>query len=250
MTPGSRPRGWGGRPEYNGAPCQSPLRAFLQSHGASPRGRRRDRALQLALRAPPPGRVRAPHRGHRPRAFDRRVHPVAPRGAALARARLGRGSAHARLSPDRALRHLSRAGRAAARRGSEPTAAGARRRRWTRCGRPRRRARRPSAIPAPAAKPTCPPPSPTPCAWRSRARVRRWWTQRGPRSGGSATPSSTTGDRLDPRHPDLQLLRRRRRRDHEHHPRHPRRRSAREHAEADPLLPRPRLPVPAFAHIR
>src|SRR3989442_300877 len=60
-----------------------------ESHRRAPHRKRPHRALQLALRAPPRRRVRAAHRGHRPRALDRGIDARHPREPPLARPHLG-----------------------------------------------------------------------------------------------------------------------------------------------------------------
>src|SRR5829696_6869150 len=66
------------------------FRAFSNRRAAH--RRREDGTVQLATRAPLGRRVRAAHRGHRPRALDARERGADPRRPALARARLARGT--------------------------------------------------------------------------------------------------------------------------------------------------------------
>ena len=80
--------------------------------------RRADGAVQLAARARPRRRAGAAHRGHRPRALDARERRADLRGAALARARLGRRA----VFQSAARRPPRRGRRAAARRAATPTA--------------------------------------------------------------------------------------------------------------------------------
>ena len=176
---GARAGGRSGRPEYNEAPCPSPSAFALRP---VPTGHLHVGGARTALF----NWLFARHHGgvfilriedtDRSRSTEEYTR-VDPRRAALARARLGRGAADARLPPDRALRHLPRARRAAARRGPRLPLrlhAGAC---STPCARRPRRARRPSATPAPAATRRCPPPSRTRCACAiPRRRARRWWT--------------------------------------------------------------------------
>ena len=109
-----------------------PLRAQsdrLPAHRRRPHG-----ALQLGLHAPPRRPLRAAHRGHRPRALDRRVRGGRARRPRLARHRLGRGP----YPPERARRAPPRRRSRSCSRRAAPTAASARARRS------RRRERRPS----------------------------------------------------------------------------------------------------------
>jgi hypothetical protein len=69
-------------------PRPRPLRAV--AHRQPPRRRRPHRALQLPLRALQGGPLRAPRRGHRPRALHQEVRGGRPRRPRLARSRLGR----------------------------------------------------------------------------------------------------------------------------------------------------------------
>src|SRR5213592_3276775 len=89
-----------------------------EPHRRAPHRERAHRALQLPLRAPPRRRVRAPHRGHGPRALDRGVDARHPRGPRLARPHLGRGP----VPPERAPGPLPCARRQAALAAGRPPA--------------------------------------------------------------------------------------------------------------------------------
>ena len=81
---------------------QHPHSIRSQPHGVPSYRRCPHRSLQLGPHSPPRRRIRAPNRGHRPRALDPRIRAGRPRGSALAGHRLGRGTA----PPDRrAERH-------------------------------------------------------------------------------------------------------------------------------------------------
>ena len=157
----------------------------------------------------------------------------------LARPRLGRGPADAGLSPDRALRDLPRARRAACSRPGAPTTATARRSCSTASARRPSSGTRRSATPGAAAT-AARRPARCACGFRPTGA-----TVVNDLIHGPVTFEHTPARRLDPRphrrHADLQLLRRRRRRHDADHPRHPRRRPPVEHAQADPLLRGARL---------
>src|SRR5881296_3679488 len=91
------------------SPNVGPDALRAEPHRRAPHRERPHRALQLPLRAPPRGGVRAAHRGHGPRALDGRVGARHPREPRLARPRLGRGP----LPPERAHGPLPRARRGA-----------------------------------------------------------------------------------------------------------------------------------------
>ena len=162
----------------------------------------------------------------------------------LARARLGRGAAGARLPADRAHATSIAPMPSGCSPRARPIAAAARRRCSTPCARRPRRAARPSAIRARCRDASVPASrAPRAPAAHPATTGRPWW--RTLLHGAVAfeqRPARRLDHRAHRRDAHLQLLRRRRRRDHEDHPRDPRRRPPLEYAQADPVLPGARLP--------
>ena len=126
-------RRWSGRRGRRGPPIpwshhEQPLRhprgprpLLPVAHRHAARRAGPHRAVQLGVRPAHRRHVRVPRRGHRRRPGQRGVYDPAPRGAALARAGLGRGR-------PRSAARTSRTGRA--------SAANLRRRRWRGCSPP------------------------------------------------------------------------------------------------------------------